>query len=115
MFPYNPPARMAYIPDLKVGDISHGDKIFLDKLPLKRYCSRPFATVEDMNDEMVKRWNSVVRPDDIVYYLGDFSLAKRPVEYFAPLLHGEKHLIMGNHDPCHPLHKKKSALGMEVY
>lgn len=80
-----------------------------------RYCSRPFVTVEEMNEEMVKRWNSVVSPGDIVYYLGDFSLAKRPVEYFAPRLNGEKHLIMGNHDPCHPIHKKKAALGAEVY
>lgn len=68
-----------------------------------------------MNEEMVKRWNSVVGPGDVVYYLGDFSLANRSVEYFAPRLNGEKHLIMGNHDPCHPIHKKKAVLGEEVY
>lgn len=80
-----------------------------------RYCKRPFATVEEMNDEMLRRWNSVVRSDDIVYYLGDFSLAKRPVEYFVPRLNGEKYLIMGNHDPCHPCHKKKAEAGKEIF
>jgi calcineurin-like phosphoesterase family protein len=76
---------------------------------------RPFTTVEEMNDEMLKRWNSVVKPDDTGYYLGDFSLAKRSVEYFAPLLNGEKYLITGNHDPCHPCHKKKAEAGREVF
>jgi len=80
-----------------------------------RYCKRPFANVEEMNTEMLRRWNSIVQPDDTVFYLGDFSLAKRPVEYFVPLLNGEKYLIMGNHDACHPCHKKKAALGREVF
>ena len=65
-----------------------------------KYCNRPFQSVEEMNEEMVKRWNSVVNPGDTVYYLGDFSLAKRPVEVFVPRLNGEKHFIMGNHDVC---------------
>ena len=50
-----------------------------------KYCQRPFHSVEEMNEEMIRRWNSVVGVDDTVYYLGDFSLAKRPVELFAPL------------------------------
>ncbi|OFZ81374.1 MAG: hypothetical protein A2583_15910 [Bdellovibrionales bacterium RIFOXYD1_FULL_53_11] len=80
-----------------------------------RFCSRPFATVEEMNEELIKRWNAVVAPDDTVYHLGDFSLAYRPVELFAPRLHGEKHLIMGNHDLCHPRKKKKAAIGGPIY
>ena len=80
-----------------------------------KYCCRPFGSVEEMNDEMLKRWNSVVQPGDTVYYLGDFSLGRGPVEYFAPRLHGEKHLIMGNHDPCHPCHKKKAEIGRQIY
>lgn len=80
-----------------------------------RYCQRPFHSVEQMNEEMVRRWNSIVRPADTVYYLGDFSMAKRPVTLFAPRLHGEKHLIMGNHDACHPCHKKKAESARQVY
>ena len=80
-----------------------------------RYCQRPFLSVEEMNEEMVRRWNTVVQPEDIVYYLGDFSLAKRAVTVFAPRLHGQKHLLMGNHDACHPCHKKKAQAALQVY
>jgi len=80
-----------------------------------RYCKRPFETVEQMNEEMVKRWNEVVQPEDTVYYLGDFAMAYRAVEVFAPKLNGEKYLIMGNHDLCHPCNKKKSEIGRRVY
>ena len=79
------------------------------------YCKRPFNSVEEMNDELVRRWNSVVDINDTVYYLGDFSLARRAVEVFAPRLNGEKYLIMGNHDQCHPIHKKKAELGLQTY
>ena len=36
------------------------------------YCSRPFPSVEEMNQVMIERWNEVVKPDDIVYHCGDF-------------------------------------------
>lgn len=67
-----------------------------------KYCKRPFESVDQMNEEMVRRWNEVVGDEDTVYYLGDFSLAKQAVELFARRLNGEKHFIMGNHDACHP-------------
>jgi len=71
-----------------------------------RYCNRPYKTVEEMNADLVKRWNDKVAPDDIVYHLGDFSMAFRPVELFTQHLNGIKYLIAGNHDFCHPVHKK---------
>ncbi len=80
-----------------------------------KYCGRPFLSVEEMNEKMVSRWNEVVQPDDTVYYLGDFALANRAVEVFGPRLNGEKLLIMGNHDTCHPCHKKRAAIGERVY
>ena len=62
------------------------------------YCSRPFDSVEEMNDTLIHNWNSVVGTDDIVYFLGDFCFSSRHNE-FLDVLHGEKHLIVGNHDP----------------
>lgn len=59
-----------------------------------------------MNEEIVRLYNTIVRPEDTVYHLGDFSMAIRPVETFVQRLNGTKHLIMGNHDFCHPGHKK---------
>jgi calcineurin-like phosphoesterase family protein len=80
-----------------------------------RYCQRPFSSVEEMDQEMIHRWNETVAPEDTVYYLGDFSLSLKPVESVTPLLHGKKLLIMGNHDVCHPFNKKRAARGREVY
>lgn len=76
-----------------------------------RYSNRPFTTVEEMNEEMVRRWNARVKPEDTVYYLGDFSLSRQALTTYLPRLNGEKHLIAGNHDHCHPVHYKKEAKG----
>ena len=39
-----------------------------------RLCNRPFDTVEQMDMVLIERWNNVVWKDDLVYYLGDFTL-----------------------------------------
>ncbi len=67
------------------------------------YSKRPFDDLEDMTDQMITRWNERVRPGDIVYHLGDFALtgSKKDtsmVEGLLHKLHGQKHLIKGNHD-----------------
>lgn len=61
------------------------------------FTKRPFANVEEMNEVMVTRWNSTVRPGDEIYLLGDFSFEKDPAPTFARL-NGKKHLVIGNHD-----------------
>ena len=71
-----------------------------------KLCNRPFSSVVEMNETMVRRWNETVSPDDTVYYLGDFSLAFRPVELFTYRLNGNKFLIPGNHDFCHSYNKQ---------
>jgi calcineurin-like phosphoesterase family protein len=65
-----------------------------------KYSNRPFDSVEQMDEEMVTRWNAVVQPDDTVYHLGDISFMK--VDRFKPIadsLNGTIHLLIGNHDP----------------
>lgn len=62
-----------------------------------------------MNEAMVNNWNSVVKPEDTVYNLGDFSLAFRPVEIYPHRLNGTKILVPGNHDFCHSYHKKSRS------
>ena len=69
-----------------------------------RHCGRPcrehpFQDGAQMDRALMDAWNSVVRPGDVVYHLGDFSL--RPANVIDDLLkklHGTKHLIVGNHD-----------------
>lgn len=64
-----------------------------------RYAGRPFASVDEMNEAMIERWNSVVRPGDLVYHLGDFALGRSEhAVALARRLTGNKYLIFGNHD-----------------
>ncbi len=70
------------------------------------YCNRPYQSVEEMNEGLISGHNSVVKPGDTVYHLGDFSLDKRAPEKVLHRLNGEHHLIIGNHDWCHPVHSK---------
>lgn len=66
-----------------------------------RYCNRPFSSVEQMDDELIRRWNTVVGPEDTVYHLGDFAFgrgAEGSARKAAAKLHGKIHLVLGNHD-----------------
>ena len=78
-----------------------------------KYCNRPWNSgkdsdgniivtqkdIEEMNEEMIMRWNSVVPNDGIVYHLGDIALGDRnKIKEILPLLNGKINLIMGNHD-----------------
>ncbi len=58
---------------------------------------RPFKTVEEMDEHMVERWNSVVRPQDHIYHLGDVAM-KAPGLGILKRLNGHKRLVRGNHD-----------------
>lgn len=41
-----------------------------------------------MDEELIKRWNKKVSPNDLVYYLGDFSL-KSNIDKYLNQLNGE--------------------------
>jgi calcineurin-like phosphoesterase family protein len=62
--------------------------------------NRGFGSVEEMNDYMIKQWNSRVRHGDDVIVLGDFSVSNKAAEVNDILkqLKGRKYLIVGNHD-----------------
>lgn len=63
--------------------------------------TRPFDTVEQMNETMIDRWNSVVKPGDKVYHLGDVVFGEDKAAWMSkhwPRLNGQKRLIVGNHD-----------------
>lgn len=63
------------------------------------YEHRPFSNLNEHNEELISRWNSVVNEDDVVYHLGDFALGyKTNPEDYLSRLNGTKYLIAGNHD-----------------
>ena len=51
----------------------------------------------DNPEEMVKRWNETVRPNDKVYHLGDVVINRKALSIMHRL-NGDKVLIRGNHD-----------------
>lgn len=64
-----------------------------------RYCNRPYKDIYHMNEEIISNWNRVVKPNDIVFHLGDFMFGD--VTTFHSIrdrLNGKIYLIMGNHD-----------------
>lgn len=71
---------------------------------------REFASVAEMDETMVDRWNAVVRPSDHVYHLGDVALRK-PQLQIVKRLAGQKRLIRGNHDIFE--HKDYAAVGFQ--
>ena len=64
-----------------------------------RFCKRPWKTTEDMDWNLIQNWNSVVKPDDLVFNLGDFAFATNARwKELLSQLNGHHYLILGNHD-----------------
>lgn len=66
------------------------------------FCDRPFANAIEMNEHILDNWNSVIRPQDKVYHLGDVYMGggfrREDTERMLSMLNGHKRLILGNHD-----------------
>ena len=58
---------------------------------------RPWDDPTEMDEEMVRRWNETVRPNDKVYHLGDVVINRKALITLSRL-NGDKVLIKGNHD-----------------
>ena len=74
-----------------------------------RYCSRPFKTVEQMNQVIIQQWNERIKPFDTVFHLGDFCFKNSPggkegegeqtnSRNYRDKLQGNIVFIKGNHD-----------------
>lgn len=62
-----------------------------------KYCNRPFSSIEEHDQSLIENWNSLVKGGDTVYHLGDFGFYDR-IQRIIQKLHGNIHLIRGNHD-----------------
>ncbi len=64
-----------------------------------KYSNRPFTSVEDMDEQMVRKWNDTVKPDDNVFSLGDFAFGKIGyIKNILSRLNGNIVMVLGNHD-----------------
>lgn len=58
-----------------------------------------FQTIEEMHEYMVEKWNSVIKPADYLYHLGDVTFDYgHQFNSLMSRLNGKKRLIVGNHD-----------------
>ena len=71
------------------------------------YCNRPFKDVDEMNSELIRRWNERVKPEDTVIHNGDFCFKssgntgngqKTKAQTWEQYLNGKIIFIRGNHD-----------------
>jgi calcineurin-like phosphoesterase family protein len=58
---------------------------------------RPWTDPDQMDEDMVKLWNSTVSPNDKVYHLGDVVINRKALKLLHRL-NGNQVLIKGNHD-----------------
>lgn len=66
-----------------------------------KLCNRPYEDAAQMDEDMIAKWNSVIKPNDIVWHLGDLSMHRstwQPDAKIVERLHGRKNIIVGNHD-----------------
>lgn len=64
------------------------------------YDNRPFATVTEMHEHMLHKWNQKVTNGDTVYILGDVALRGKNEDLITLVarMKGKKVLVKGNHD-----------------
>ena len=64
-----------------------------------KYCNRPFETVEEMNETIIKNFNKTVKAGDTCYILGDIMMYDtEETQKCLNRLHGHIYLVRGNHD-----------------
>jgi len=92
-------SKMFYTADLHLG---HANII--------KYCNRPFKDIDQMNETLIRNWNSRVKPDDTVIHNGDFCFKNTPggkegegtvgvsAQEWLKKLNGHIVFVRGNHD-----------------
>lgn len=74
---------------------------------IRKYCNRPFSSLEKMNETIIRNWNQRVKPDDIVFHVGDFCFRSASGEkegdiykakHYVKQLNGNIVFLQGNHD-----------------
>lgn len=78
----------------------------------KEFLWRPrgFNSTEEMCEAIVERWNSIVKPEDTVWNLGDIALSDVDAAIpYLQVLNGNQIWILGNHDTLNKIEKVITA------
>jgi len=69
-----------------------------------RYCARPFETIEEHDQTLIDNINQLVKPNDILWHLGDFCFGRKheffetAKKYRSQIKCRNINLVWGNHD-----------------
>jgi calcineurin-like phosphoesterase family protein len=73
-----------------------------------KYSERPFKDTDEMDEVLIANWNSIVKPNDIIYHLGDLAFCGvNKTQEIVDRLNGHKYLRLGNHDKATVTRYKK--------
>lgn len=64
------------------------------------HCQRPYVSMQEMNKDLIDRWNAKVRKGDNIIVVGDFAFGRHndKIKEVLDVLNGYKILVRGNHD-----------------
>jgi len=90
-----------------------------------QYCNRPFKTIEEHDETLIRNWNQRVQKDDTVFFLGDFCFshssqapdapkASSAFEYYKNRLNGNIIFIEGNHDVHNKIKSKIQSIVIKI-
>jgi len=82
---------------------------------IKKY-KRNYSSVDDMDKDLIKKWNEVVKSEDTVYHLGNFAWDPRTAQSSMLALNGKIKFCLGEHDEALQLLEAKNMLrpGCEI-
>lgn len=65
-----------------------------------KYCNRPFSSAAEMNEVLISKHNEIVKPEDVVFFVGDFAFTSSSgtLAELLERMNGHKTIITGNHD-----------------
>lgn len=75
-----------------IADCHFGDEKVIN------FSLRPFTSVVEMDEAMIRNWNRTVHDWDDVYIVGDLIYRSECPEEYLKRLKGRLHLVCGNHD-----------------
>lgn len=73
-----------------------------------QFANRPYNSIEEMNEDLISRHNEVVKKEDVVIHVGDFSFGnQKQTNEIIKRLNGNQIFLRGNHDRWLPKSYKR--------
>lgn len=75
------------------------------------FANRPFSSLKEMEEALIKNYNEMVKPNQTVLWCGDCSFRLSELPTILGRLNGRKILVRGNHDDTAP---KMAQMGFDL-